>query len=346
MTFDRFRGVRLTPGRGAVCAALTITALLLSIDTEVRAAAPEITAPALLATPGAAPSADSVRRTVAAATAGGFSAVVVPASLYESPSAGGFDALAEFVRQAHAQGLRVHAAVDIKAAVAANEFPSTRTRVVYEHPEWLMVPRDIAVPLLSVDPHAPNYVGQIARWTRANAARVPALTLSPLSKDAAVFIANTVKGFVSRYEVDGLAFNDLNYPGDDFDYSRRATELFRNEIRSTLDATGRSRMDAVEAIDPFAYANEYPTEWRRFRLSQLTDLVAAIRAAVDAARPGTMISAAVDDAADMSLDEYVQEWMDNRLVDAVTRRSAAPDAIVFASSMRLSAASAPAPLSR
>jgi hypothetical protein len=363
MTFDRFRRVRATPGRSAARLVLFAAALLFSgavlfagdrgavadgvpADAAADAAAPEIAAPALLASPNASESADSVRRIVAAAAAGGFSAVVVPASLYDSQPAGAFDALAEFVRQAHAQGLRVHAAVDLKALVAADDFPSTRTHVVYDHPEWLMVPRAIAAPLLTVDPHAPHYLGQIARWTRSNASRVPALSLSPLSTDAAAFIAHAVQALVSRYEFDGVTFNDLNYPGDDVDYSRRSIELFRTEIRTTLAADRRSRMDDMEAIDPFAYPDEYPVEWRRYRMTRLTDLVAAVRAAVQAARPGTMVTAAVGDGTDAALDEYVQEWMDNRLLDAVTRRSAQPGAIVFASSARLTAAAAstaPAP---
>jgi hypothetical protein len=79
-------------------------------------------------------------------------------------------------------------------------------------------------------------------------------------------------------------------------------------------------------------------------MSRLTDLVAGIHAAIQAARPGTMVSTAVGQTADVALDEYVQEWMDNRLLDAVTRRSGAAGTIVFATSIKLTAASVADPL--
>jgi uncharacterized lipoprotein YddW (UPF0748 family) len=320
-------------------AGVAILAMLTSSRPAVHAAAAETETHALLAAPARADSAESIRRTIDAATAAGFSALVVPASLYATVVPGKFDALAEFIRQAHGRGLRVHAAIDLKAAVGPDELPASRAHVVYQHPEWLMVPREIAVALLSADPHTPNYFGSLARWTRANATRVGALYLSPLSPDAASFIGSAVGDFAARYDLDGIELQSLNYPGDDFDYSRRAMDLFRSYMRADLSADESVRMDAIEAIDPFAYANEYPAEWRRFRMARLTDLLRLVRTAVNAARPGTMVSAALGDSTDVTLDEFLEEWVANRLVDAVTRTSAS-GAVVFSSSLELSARSA------
>ncbi len=332
MRFDAFRGRRLAQRCMSASAmllpgTLAVAAMLLSAPA-LRAGAPEKSTAALLAAVGTG-SVDAIQRVVSEAVSGGFGAIVVPADLYRSPAAQGLDPLDEIVRQAHAQGLPVHAAIELKAVTAADEFPPSRAHVVYQHPEWLMVPRAIAVPLLAVDPHAPNYFGEIARWTRANSTRLPAVSLSPLTPDARSFIAAAVKNFVTRYAVDGLALDALSYQGDDFDYSRRATDLFRASMRATLDAAALERMNAIEAIDPFAYANEYPAEWRRFRMDSLTELVAAVRRSVEAARPGTMVSAALT-GADTALDEYAEEWMGNRLVDAVTRRAAEPGTVMFA----------------
>ena len=338
MFLEASRRVRVR--RRTVTSSLAIVALLTAGRPAIHAAAPEADTQALLTTPARADSAESIHRTIDAAVAAGFSALVVPASLYATAVPGKFDALAEFVRQAHGRGLRVHAAIDLKAAVGPDELPASRAHVVYQHPEWLMVPREIAVALLPADPHTPNYFGSLARWTRANAARVGALYLSPLSPDAASFIGSAVGEFAARYGLDGIELRALNYPCDDFDYSRRAMDLFRGHMRANLDADECLRMDAIEAIDPFAYPNEYPGEWQRFRMVRLTDLLGQVRIAVNAARPGTIVSAAVGDSTDVTLDEFLQEWMANRLVDAVTRKTGVPGAVVFSSSLELSARSA------
>ena len=46
----------------------------------------------------------------------------------------------------------------------------------------------------------------------------------------------------------------------------------------------RARLDEIEAIDPFAYAEEFPDEWRQFRESALTDLLEQLRTALTASQ--------------------------------------------------------------
>ena len=85
----------------------------------------------------------------------------------------------------------------------------------------------------------------------------------------------------------------MQYPGDDFDYSRRSVDTFRDFMRGMLLPAERQRIDALEAIDPFVYPNEFPDQWRQFRQSQLTALVARLRSVVKAERPSAIVSAAV-----------------------------------------------------
>ena len=274
-------------------------------------------------------SVEAVRRVVSSAVTGGFNTLVVPASIFPSPLAS-FDGLAEAVKQAHARGLRVHASIDINRVAAADEVPGARTQVLYEHPEWLMVPRALAPELLALDVRSPDYIGRLARWTRTNAPRVGGLYLSPLYPEAAAHIASAVRQLVERYMVDGIELNEAQYPGEDFDYSRLAMDRFRGDVRPQLKAADQKRMEQIEAIDPFAYADEYPDEWRRFRQSTLTALVTRVRTAVRSVRSQVFISAGVTSDAAAALHDHLQDWrtwLDNGFVDAISHREGASGTI-------------------
>lgn len=274
-------------------------------------------------------SVEAVRRAVSTAVTGGFNTLIVPASIFPSPLPS-FDGLAEAVRQAHARGLRVHASIDINRVADIDEVPGARTQVLYEHPEWLMVPRALAPELLPLDVRSPDYIGRLARWTRSNAPRVGGVYLSPLYPDAAAHIAAAVKQLVERYMVDGVVLNEAQYPGDDFDYSRAAMDRFRSDLRPRLTAADQKRMDRIEALDPFAYSNEYPDEWRRFRQSTLTALVTRVRTAAKSVRAQVLISAGVTSDAAAALHDHLQDWrtwLDNGFVDAISHREGASGTI-------------------
>ncbi len=266
-------------------------------------------------------SSDAIRKMVASASTAGFNTLFVQVA--PDPNARPqpeFDAVGDTLRQAHAAGLRVHAWVDVALAAAPDEFPSARDHVIYQHPEWLMVPRAIAAELLASDSRSPDYVGRLARWTRANSARVDGLYISPLQPDAAAHIADVVRELVRRYAIDGVYLDHVLYPGDDFDYSRRSVEVFRDFMRNQLLPAELERIDAIQAIDPFAYPNEFPGQWRLFRQSQLTALVARLRSTVKAARPTAIVSAAVTSDTAIAEHDKLQDWrtwLGNGFLDAL-----------------------------
>ena len=82
-----------------------------------------------------------------------------------------FDPLAETIAVAARAGLRVHAWIVVNLVSSAVELPASREHVVYRQPDWLMVPRELAAEMLATDPRSPQYVGRLARWTRARAER-------------------------------------------------------------------------------------------------------------------------------------------------------------------------------
>lgn len=300
-----------------VASVLAVLGLAAAASMPLRAAGDEFRVSR--ASRGDLDSVETVRHAISNAATGAFDTIVVPASIFPSTLIT-FDGLAEAVRQAHARGLRIYASIDVNRALGADDVPGSRAHVLYQHPEWLMVPHELAPEILALDVHSPDYIGRIARWTRANSSRVTGLYLSPLYPEADAHIADAVKALVGRYMVDGVELNDAEFPGDDFDYSRRAMDRFRSDLRPRLSVAEQKRMDSVETIDPFAYADEHPDEWRRFRQSSLTALVTRIRTAIKSVRPQVVVSAAVNGDPDAALRDHLQDWrtwLDNGFVDAV-----------------------------
>lgn len=276
---------------------------------------------------------EGVRRAVSAAAAGSFDTVMVPVALV-ADAFQVFDGAREMINEARARGLRVHAWIEVTLVAANGELPPSREHVLYQHPEWLMVPRELATEMLKVDVRTPGYLGRLTRWARANPTRVDGLYVSPLATDAASYLVAAVTAAGKRYPVDGVFLDAVRFPGVDFDYSRHAMEIFRAETRPQLSAEERARLDEVEAIDPFGYAEEFPERWRAFRQSRLTSLVSRLRTALSEISPTLVISAGVPSDPSHALAESFQDWtkwMETGLVDGVGRRSGTSGTIVFSS---------------
>jgi uncharacterized lipoprotein YddW (UPF0748 family) len=231
-----------------------------------------------------------------------------------------FDPLAVVLAEARAHGIRVHAWISLNLVSSAAELPASPDHLVYRHPEWLMVPRAIAQDVARLDPNNPGYVGKIARWTRAESDAVEGLYTTPLQPEAAAYSARVVADLARRYELDGVHLDYARYPNPQFDYSRFAIAEFRGDIRPRLAAGARRELDQEEETDLFAYPDRFPAEWKAFRRARMTALVARVRQAVNAARPGLMITSAVFPDPQDAFDERMQDWrawLEGRLVDAV-----------------------------
>ena len=244
-----------------------------------------------------------------------------------------FDPLASVLKAGHAAGLRVHAWVNVNLISSATDLPAAREHVVYRHPGWLMVPRDIAQDLAKLEPESPAYVGKLARWTRAQPADVEGLYTSPVLPAAAAYTESIVRDLVRRYAVDGIHLDYARYPSDKFDYSRPAIREFRATVRGSLSASVRRSLDADEADDLFAYPDRFPGEWRTFRVARMTALMGRLHATVKRERPQALVSVAVapnmQDAFRVRLQDW-GAWLATGLIDAICPMAYTTDAAQFA----------------
>ena len=299
-----------------------------------------------LATPGA------ISRMVDAAHASGFNTLLVQVrargdAYYRSgiePRADAlagqpavFDPLAFTLVEARRAGLSVHAWMCVNLVSSAVELPSSRSHVVYRHPEWLMVPKGLGVQLHAIDPRSPRYLAALARASREQSADVEGLFLSPADPAAADYLARIVGELVTRYAVDGVHLDYVRYPNEDFDYSRRALSLFAADVDRAVPAAEARRLRARAAADPFAYTAKFPERWRQFRRARLTALVLKMRTAVTRRRPDVLLSAAVvpdpTDAAERRLQDW-RQWAADGVIDAVCPMAYATDTPTFTAQLQ------------
>lgn len=321
--------------RALPLAAVALASALVAPMPGVRAASPATEIRALWVLRSSLVSPASVAAVVSSARTYGFNALLVqvrgrgdayyasqlePRAEELSSQPGSFDPLQELLTVAHQGGLQVHAWVNVSLVSSASDMPGSPSHLVYEHPDWLMVPRPLAREMAGVDPASPAYLGRLSRWTRAQGGEVEGLYASPLNAAAAEHLTSVVADLAGRYALDGLHLDYIRYPDDRFDYSRSALAAFRSAVGPEIGDAERRRLDALAEDDPLAYPDNLPEPWTRFRRAQLSALVMRLRTAAKAQRPNALVSAAVAPDVDEAFSHRLQDWrtwLESGLIDAV-----------------------------
>jgi len=252
-----------------------------------------------------------------------------------------FDPLAQTLQVAHAAGLTVHAWFNVNLVSSAITVPRAREHIVVRHPDWLMVPRALAGTLGRLDPTTAGYVGQLARWTRGEAASVEGLYLSPIPEGAQDYTIAVIAELMRSYPLDGLHLDYVRYPSADFDYSRAALQAFRAAQAAVTPVAERARLDHLSKTDPTAWPRMYPAAWDTFRRGRLTTLVTRIREVVTLERPGALVSSAVvpdpEEARTVKFQDWTA-WAEAGLLDVVCPMAYATSVDAFAAQVTVATA--------
>lgn len=300
---------------------------------QARAARPRVSTEirALWVLRGSLTTPDRIDRLVQSAARSGFNTLLLQVrgrgdayytSAIEPRGAGvapTFDPLAYAIAAAGRANLRVHVWFNVNLVASTAQMPSARTHIVHAHPEWLMVPRPIAVELARLGPRHPQYVPRLANWTKRHAESVEGLFASPVTPAAALHVERVVSDIVSRYPVSGVHLDYVRYPSNIFDHSPAALAAFRDSLQRELTPSDRQRLDDRLRREPLVYADAYPERWTAFRRLRLADLVARVRGAVRRARPDALVTAAVIPDAREAIEHKLQDWPDwarRGLIDA------------------------------
>ena len=264
-------------------------------------------------------SGDAIDRLVQEASAAGFTTLLleIPGTLGYTVGVGlrppgrrsrGFDAVRTLLTAAHQHGLRVHAWVQTTLVAVAGDLPTASSHLIYRHPEWLMVPRELAAELARLDVHSPAYLGGLDRWARQHPDEVDGLYLSPLIPEAAADTAERLAELLVRYPFDGVHLDSAQFPSSDFDYGRDVVALFRDEVAAALADEERRLLDGRATIDPSTYPDAFPIEWSRFRRSRITALVARLGSVVRRHRPAARVGVSVVADPDEAFGRRLQDW--------------------------------------
>ena len=242
-----------------------------------------------------------------------------------------FDPLAVMVERAHRAGLKVHAWVNVNLVSDAQP-PVASRHIVYQHPEWLMVPRTLAEDLVNMNPRDPGYLRRLSEYARARSDRVEGMFLSPVHKGAVDHLTKVIGDIASRYDVDGIHLDYIRFPNDEFDYSSAALEAFRTEITARTSGAERREYAQRARGRPLFYTEMFPQGWQEFRRARLTELLTKIRSTVKARRPHAMLTAAVfPDANDAATRRFQNwgAWLEAGLLDAVCPMAYTTDPALF-----------------
>lgn len=197
----------------------------------------------------------------------------------------GFDPLAVAVDEAHRNGLRIEAWMNVLPGWRGSQPPPIRGQLFHQHPDWFL--RDAAGRLQS----AGDFY----------------LLLNPCLPEARAHLVAIVDELLANYALDGIHLDYVRYA---WETTPKARQRFPRDAR-TLELfahdTGRKPDDDAHA-------------WDVWRANQLTRLVNELRAAVDRRRPGATLTAAVKPDPRDAYENYFQNaagWLRAGLLDAV-----------------------------
>jgi len=243
-----------------------------------------------------------------------------------------FDPLAMTLDEAHRVGMRVHAWINIYVVANIETLPRSKDHLIYQHPEWLMVPRGIAKELYSLDPKSPEYLERLIEYTRTNRTELEGLYASPANPAVKENLIKIWLDVAERYEVDGLHFDYVRYPNTSFDYSRASLDRFRAELEKSLDVENRESLENQSDLDPLVYAVNFQDRYAQFQRRQVTDLVERVYKGVKQIKPHAIISAAVfandEDAARSKFQDW-RQWLRQGWLDVACPMAYTPDGDAF-----------------
>ncbi|MEC4804270.1 MAG: family 10 glycosylhydrolase [Jaaginema sp. PMC 1079.18] len=114
--------------------------------------------------------------------------------------------------------------------------------------------------------------------------------LNPLRPDVQQFITNLAVEIVSKYDVDGIQFDDhFGFPSD-FGYDEFTVNLYRQEHNNQNPP-----------------ADPKNAEWIRWRADKITDFMGNLFTAIKAANPQAIISLSPNPQ-EFSLESYLLDW--------------------------------------
>ena len=241
-----------------------------------------------------------------------------------------FDPLALTLSEAHKRGLKVHAWINTNLLANLDALPTDPAHVYNKHPEWLAVPKPVALELYEMSPRDPAFRQKIVEWSKSNRGELEGVYTGPANPKVRDHIYNIWMDVLKRYPVDGLHFDYVRFASPDFDYSRTSLDKFYKWLEPQLNSEDREQLkNAVTAI---AVTELFPAKFADFQRLQVTNLVERIYKAVKKRRPEVIVSAAVfanDENAYTRRFQDWRRWLQMGILDVACPMAYSTDTAVF-----------------
>lgn len=187
------------------------------------------------------------------------------------------DVLAQIIKQGHRQGLRVIPWFEYGFMTPTN------SQIAKRHPDWLTARRNASK--ISTD----------ANLKATNSKVVdPILTkgvwLNPLHPEVQQFMLDMILEVVTKYDIDGIQFDDRFGLPSDLGYDRFTIAQYRKEHLG---------------IDP--PSNSLDAQWLRWRADKITDFMQRVYKAVKAVKPNCLVTLSPNPQ-DYAYRATLQDW--------------------------------------
>lgn len=190
----------------------------------------------------------------------------------------GWDPLQLAIDECRKAGIELHAWINVFPAWRGTKPPQWENQLWNAHRDWFMIPKERR--------------GQPPQLQSGYS------FISPGNPEVKQYLEQLVAELVSKYEIDGLHFDYIRYPGPEYSYDDASIREFKRRYGK----------------DP----EMLPDKWREWRREQVTDVVTRCYRRAKSIRPSIKISAAVFGYYKRAVYDYFQDshgWLQRGIMD-------------------------------
>lgn len=210
----------------------------------------------------------------------------------------GFDPLAFCIERAHVAGLQVHAWINAFTVGELGLSEYQEEHVLSQHPEWSLVDQQQVSTF--------DYTSEMGRD------ELVSVMLDPAVEGVKQYVRKIFMEVVTDYNVDGVHFDYIRYPGRNYGYGTEARDAFEKLTGcDPLDLVKRPEAlcgETTDRVDRKDALEDLSGKWDGFRREQVTEVVRRVYQDVKRTKPGVAVSCAVFPDVDDSYSQRMQDW--------------------------------------
>ncbi|NQV13985.1 family 10 glycosylhydrolase [bacterium] len=220
-----------------------------------------------------------------------YNSQFVPRSTLLAP--GSYDPLREIIPLAHANGIKVHAWVNMYLSWSARKNPANPAHIINKHPDWV-----------EVNGHGKSdldFVSQNGLKGREG------VYLSPMNDEVNDHLLHVINEIVSNYAVDGIHMDYIRFQDRDYGYNRSGRKKFLMQYNVDPITLGNGKGSYWYRLNPDD-KEKYWLLWNDFRRNEVSQFIDQIHKSILSINPQVKLSAAVKPNPELAKSRFFQDW--------------------------------------